>query len=269
MKRLDQDADEAFLKVAVYGPPGTGKTSLGVTAPDPLILLSERQGMPHVRAAAARLGKAVPPVLFMQSLNDYRDVLRALIAGPHHETKTLRVTAKDGAVAFECPFPKTVVVDSLTDACALVREEVYSESPPEKAKDGLEKITERHWGALKDRCEKLVRAFRNVPAHVLFLAHADDRTVGEGDQAERMVTPMLPMRSLPSFLCGAVNLVGISTREIEQKKRAEDGNREIVFKVRTTAPSYFMLKPYRPLADVEEPDFTLWVNKLLAAGKGV
>ena len=80
MQRIDDSPEEEFWKIAICGKPGTGKTSLGVSAPDPLILLSERQGLPHVKQAAARQGKKVPPTLYMQRITDFKAVLKALNA---------------------------------------------------------------------------------------------------------------------------------------------------------------------------------------------
>lgn len=267
MKRIDSDSDsESYLKAAVYGPPGTGKTDIGVSAPKPLILLSERQGLATVRSASVRRGVPLPPTLFMETLEDYRDVVRAL-HGPR--TQPFRITAKRGsetATVYEGSWPETVVIDSLTDACELVEAEVRREAPPEKAKDGLERWTERHWAALRDRSEKLIRAFRDVPTHVVFLALQDDRVVGEGDEASRVVQPALPMRALPSFLASCVNVVGITSRRIED--RGEDGQRQVVYEVRTVAASHYMLKPYRPLRDLEEPDFASWVRRVREAHSG-
>lgn len=259
MEELKSD-DESWVKAAIYGQPGTGKTSFGVTAPDPLFLLSERQGMTHIKKAARRLGIPMPNVLLMTSLEDYRAVIRAFHAPASDPFRV--VDKKTGKVIFErATRPSTAVVDSLTDACRLVDEEVKKDSPPRKASDGLDTVTERHWAALRDRCEKLIRSFRDLPAHVLFLCLADDRTVGEGDQQERRVGPALPMRALPGVLCAAVNVVGITTRELA-KERAENGDRKIVHAVRTVGPDHFMLKPCRPLRDVENTDFNDWIRRI-------
>lgn len=264
MRRIDEEPSEAFLKAAIYGPPGTGKTDFSVSAPRPLILLSERQGMATVRAAAKRRGVPMPAVLYMERLEDYRDVLRAL-HGPRDAA--FRVTSKgangERATVYEGAWPETVVLDSLSDACELVEAEIRNEAPPEKAKDGLEKWTERHWSALRDRCEKLIRAFRDAPLHVLFLALQDDRMVGEGEEASRQVNPALPMRALPGVLCASVNVVGITSRRIDD--RGEDGQRNIVHEVRTVAPGHYMVKPFRPLRDVETPDFSSWVERVRAS----
>lgn len=249
-----------WIKVCAYGVPGTGKTSFGVSAPKPLILLSEHQALINVRDAATRLGRPMPVVLAMDSLEDYRDVIRAF-GGPRD--RPFRVASRDGSVAYEGEWPESVVLDSITDACELVEAEIRRESPPEKAKDGLERWTERHWAALRDRSEKLIRAFRDVPAHVVYLALSDDRTVGEGDEQQRVVQPALPMRALPAQLAAAVNVVGITSRKFAD--RGEDGQRVIEYEIRTVGPQHYMLKPYRPLRDIEVPDFSSWVERLRAA----
>lgn len=259
MKRVDEDPTEKWVKAAVYGPPGTGKSDFGTSAPRPLILLSERQGIRTIRSAAARRGLPMPIVLAVETLQDLRDVLRALHGPRDRPFRVLSGTE----VAYEGEWPESVVIDSLTDVCELVEAEIRKESPPEKAKDGLEKWTERHWAALRDRCEKLIRAFRDVPAHVVFLCLQDDRMVGEGEEAARQVQPALPMRALPSVLSAAVNVVGVTSRAI--RDRGEDGQRQIAYEVRTVGPSHYLLKPYRPLRDLEEPDFSSWVARIQSA----
>jgi hypothetical protein len=260
MRRVDEDPNEKWVKAGLYGPPGSGKTDFGVSAPKPLILLSERQGLRSIKAAAARRGVPVPTVLAMDNLQDYRDVLRAL-HGP--KDQPFRIVTGRGEVAHEGEWPETVVLDSLTDACELVEAEVRKESPPEKAKDGLERWTERHWSALRDRCERLIRSFRDAPVHVLFLALQDDRTVGEGEEAARQVGPSLPMRALPGVLAASVNVVGITSRAF--RDRGEDGQREIAYEIRTVGPSFYLLKPFRPLLDLETSDFASWVQRIASA----
>jgi hypothetical protein len=77
MLRLDDLAGETYVSAAIYGKPGTGKTNFGVSAPKPLIALTERQALIHVKAAAVRLGKPCPPVVFCESIQDLRDLVRA------------------------------------------------------------------------------------------------------------------------------------------------------------------------------------------------
>lgn len=263
MKRIDDAADEQFLNVAIYGKPGTGKTSMGASAPKPLILLSERQGMVHVKQAAKRLGVPVPAVFFCEHLQDYRDVLRALWGPKDEPFRVFEWFEQDGErkrrLVQELPeWPETVVIDTLTDVCRLAINEIRDQSPPKPGKDGLPVDSQRFWNVLGDRIDRLILGFRDAPVHTVFLCQVDDREVGEDDERRRAVTPDLATRKHAGKLCAAVNVVGYSYR---REKRGQ-GQAELQYGVMTVGPEYMMLKPLRPLRDVEVPDLSYWVAKI-------
>lgn len=264
MTRDGRASADVHLKALIYSKPGGGKTSFGVSAPKPLILLSERQGFTHIEQAAERLGRQPVGVLYMEHISDYRNVARELTAAtlnPSLRSGPFRIRDEDGEVLFEsAEWPESIVIDSLTDACRLVEGRIDEESPPKLGRDGLPTKPERFWQVLKDRCEKLVRSFRDVDFHVIFLCLEDDKMNGEGEEAERSVRPSLPMRALPDFVCAAVNVVGIAHRRIRTDQRVEGGDVLIEYVIRTVGPSWYTLKPYRPLRDVEVPDFSAWVE---------
>jgi len=276
MQALGFDSHEAVhVKALIYGKPGTGKTTMGVSAPKPLILLSERQGMTHVRQAAAMIGRQPVGVLFMDGIEDYRCVLRTLaLATQQPALRDGPFVVKDahGSILFESEtWPETVVIDSLTDVCRLIDAQILLESPPKLGKDNLPVNSERYWSVLRDRCEKFIRSFRDIDFHVLYLCLEDDKTIGEGDEAERKVGPALPMRALPDTVAAAVNVVGVMARRIRQRANP-DGTRSeeaaIDYLVRTVGPQWYLLKPYRPLLDLEQPDFSSWVARIVASANG-
>lgn len=263
MKRLDLEQDaERYLKALIYGRPGTGKTGFGVSADDPLILLSERQGYEHVVDAARRLKKDLPPVLFMENVQDYRNVLRAL-----HGDRTLPFVVQDekGTTIVELTkWPRTLVIDSLTDACQRIIDEIRTQSPPKVGKDGLPNDSERFWNVLSDRVAKLVYAFRDAPMNVVFLCLLDDRMVGDDsddeDKKSRWVGPQLPMRKMPGLVQAAVNVVGVTYRKNGAKDAA--GDRVLEYGISTTGPDFMELKPFRPLRDSEVMDFSSWTRRI-------
>lgn len=255
MKNL-KNQKELYLKACVYGPSGTGKTSLGVTAPKPLILLSETQGQLHIKQAALRLGVPEPETLHMDGLDDYRCVLRALHGD---RSKPFKVTDMDGNTVLEGDWPETVVIDSLTDAARLIIKEIRTISPPKPGKDGLPVDAQRFWNTLQDRLQNLILAFRNAPAHVLFLALADDRMVGPDDQQQRSVAPDLPMRKLANFLAGNCNVMGYSYRA---EKRIGD-EVKTGFGVMFSAGEAFLVKQCAPLRATERADFGAFVAAIL------
>jgi len=277
MERMTERDDEDYFKVLITGASGTGKTDLGVSPMQlgpTLVLLSERQGMRTIRDAAKRRGLPLPEVLYMRSLQDYRQVIRA-IHGPRKEPKMRVFSAPSGGkkpeLMLEMDWPVTVVLDSITDACELVRQEIFSESPPKPGEDGLNVITLRHFGEIKDRGVKLIRSFRDCPANVLLLALLQE-TVSETDNAgaRREMQPLLGTRTMAAPTIASVNMSGLAERIIVRRKEGDEegADREIDWRVRTIGPSWMPVKPYRPLKDQETPDFADWVRRIKGEGEG-
>ncbi len=254
----------------MYGKSGSGKTTLGVTAPKPLILLSERQGMVVIRQAAARLGLPVPAVIHMQSLEDYRSVLRALHgsrAEPFRvfETIDTATTGPRRQLVFELPvdqWPETVVLDSTTDAMRLVIEEIRQQSPPKAGQDGLPVDSQRFWQVLESRAMNLIQGYRDVKAHKLFLCLCDDRMTGEDDNQKRSITPDLPMRKFPEKLSAACNVMAYAYRREKKTQRPDRQGVEVktIYGVMTGGPEHMLLKPHPPLRQFEVPNYSAWVQ---------
>lgn len=261
MKQINLNTEAKYLKALIYGRPGTGKTSFGVSAPRPLILLSEGHAAPHIRDAARRLGRPDPIVLTMDTADDYRDVLRALHGS---KDKPFVVRSKqEQCVVFQTDvWPETVVLDSVTDAMQVLIDEIRIQSPQKDGKDGLPVDSERFWGALTDRATGLIRGFRDAPMHVLFLALLDDRMIGEGPEASRWVGPQMPMRKLPGALQAAVNVVGVTFRDKTGEKDEKTGERVLEYGINTSGPNFMELKPFPPLRAKETTDFTDWVRRV-------
>jgi hypothetical protein len=165
-------------------------------------------------------------------------------------------------------WPETVVLDSITDIAELVTVEIRKISPQKTGKDGLPVDSERYWNVLLDRTRKLVRAFRDVPAHVLFLALLADKETGEGEEKTRWVGPQMPMRSLPNVIMAAVNVVGVTYRRRATKIDPETGSLPMLYGIATIGPDYMNLKPYPPLRDSEVTDFSSWIARINGVDDG-
>lgn len=256
MKRIDNEAGEAYWNFAICGPGGVGKTTMGVSAPKPLIVLSERQGMPSIRLAAKRLGRPVPPVALVEEADDYRAVLKAL-RGPRD--KPFRIVA-DGQVVMELPveeWPESVVIDSLTDACDVLVAEIRKISPPKKGRDGLPVDAQRFWGVLIDRATGIIKGFRDLPMHVVFLCLVSDKTKEDKDGRilERIVQPKLATKDMANALCAAVNVLGYAYKTLDRDKNVVHG-------FMTQGPEGMMTKPCEPLRGREVPDVANMIARL-------
>lgn len=259
---LNQEQPERHTNILVYGQTGSGKTALGVSAPDPVILLSERQGFETVRDHAKRLGKPMPPTFWIKDRTQLAHAVGALQGATDEPIPALLdlLASTDGAAeaakkTLTYVKPKTVVFDSVTDIMQLIWDGIVDQSPLKKAKDGLPDTSMRHWGAMSTRGKSFIRQCRDLPYHCLFLALLDDREV----EGERVVGPALPMRALPAMLGAACNAIGVAR---VTAKRKTDAETEMVHSVQFAGPDNMMTKPLRPLRDNEIPDMTHWVYAL-------
>lgn len=269
-KLANTETHTPWLKASIMGPSGSGKSSLGATCPRPLILLSEKQGKDPALARARQLGLPDPTIVEVDCLQDYRDCIKSMNGNP---AEPFRWIGDDGKLVVEMdPWPETLVVDSLTDACELVEASIRKDAPPKKGEDGLDTFSQRHWVELKRRCQRLIRAFRDVNANVLFLSLVDEKTTDTSDgNTTRTIVPALPMRKLPDILMQATNVCGYMQRKVVRDDNGsvlrgdapegERGNMVLAVKVITNAPSYIKVKPCDALDDLEIPDFTSWVER--------
>lgn len=209
MRRLDDDPSEVFIKLGVMGESGSGKTWLGITAPKPLVLVWERQAVAAIRAGCAERGIPVPVMLLIETVADAGNVIRAM-----HGDRTKPFVVWDRKTrekVLELPeWPLTLVIDSITDAAAMQRGELLKEAPPARGDSGLPDESFAHRRILKDRIIQLIRAFRNVPAHVVFLALRNDKDTYKNKRKVGVRwLPDLPDKELPSRLMQAVNAFGV------------------------------------------------------------
>lgn len=266
-------------KVAIYGPPGTGKTHMGATAPDPVILLLEKQGFETVRTAAKMTGRPMPPVFWIRNADQLRRA-RAILASSDAEPlvammrdETLLTPAdvlafnldRDALIA-SLPYkrPRTVVVDSITEACEMIAGEVDAHGGTE-TKDGLTYRKLRAWGPIADKCTGLIRAFRDLPFHVLFLALIVEDNLGSDDEPDVHHRPALPGRKLWKILIGSVNACGLARLRYVVEEDGEEGKkaaRRAQRFVQFITPDHIASKVASPLRAIEPADASAWFAAL-------
>lgn len=219
MKRLDDQEEEKYVKACIYGPPGSGKTTFGVTAPKPLIAVTERQAMVHIREAARRLGTPLPQVFYIEA-NDLRNLVRSLGGDRSKPFPGFReARRREDLACIKANGRRRFVLDSATDACRLLVEEIRRESPPTRGKDGLPADSQRFWNVLIQRAEMMITYIRDLPMHAVFLALSDDRDKGDEDNKQRSLVPLMATKGLGMKLAAAVNVVGYTYRKTKRAGR--------------------------------------------------
>ncbi len=120
------------VKVLVYGKSGAGKTRLISTAPDPLIVSSEKKAL---------------------SLRDFDIPLWRVSSSAEMIEAYQRLKTKEGK-AF-----RTICIDSITDMAELILFECK-----EKTKDAR-----KAYGDLADICAGIIRGFRDIPGKNIYM----------------------------------------------------------------------------------------------------
>lgn len=236
----DMPAESILLKLLLYGDSGAGKTHCASTAPNPCYLLTEPNGLPTIRAAN-------PDAVVVQAdeanggLDTVREFLKAARSG---ELRS----------ATNCD---TIVVDSLNELQRMLRDEILRSKRGTPA-DGIFAIQD--WGVLTDRMRGLVRAFRDLPFHVVGITHAnatDNEATGE-----RYVQPMFQGKSLPNEIAGYFSAVGLMYRE-----RVADAEGQLVVhhRVLLEGPASVVSKVLPGLDSVEVPDISDWLKRMAQA----
>lgn len=239
MRMADMPVESVLLKLLLYGDSGAGKSWAAGTAPDPIYLLTEPNGLPTIKASNPR-AVVVQADDTHGGMNTVRAFLRA---------------AKDGELARETGC-KTVVLDSLNELQRMLRDEIMAtkKGTPQEGQFSLQ-----DWGVLTDKMRTLVRAFRDLPFHVVAITHASSET-DEATQS-RYVGPMFQGKALPNEIAGYFSAVGFMYRE---RKTNEDKTVTVERRVLLQGPPTVLCKGLPGLDAVETPNLTSWLAKMAA-----
>lgn len=142
------------LNMLIYGEAGVGKTWLAGSA-------SRVPSMRNVLYVDAEAGKA--------TLREHPDV-EILPARKWEHYAAILASLKAGGHSY-----RTVVLDSLSEIAEQCKEQVMFEmkADPENESRDPDIPSIREWGKLQVRMTRLIRSFRDLPMHVIFIAHAE------------------------------------------------------------------------------------------------
>lgn len=126
--------ENAFIKSLIYGPSGAGKTTFSATAPNPIFASSEK-GLLSIRHLN-------PQFVEINSLQDLKNLYNFLKNEKHD---------------FE-----TCVIDSITEINDIIKSEIET-----KNKRNMQL---QDWGILQKEIKDILRKFRDLPMHIIFLA---------------------------------------------------------------------------------------------------
>ncbi len=267
---IASEEELVYVNALVCGPSGSGKTAFGATAPKPLILAAEHQSKIVIRKHRKihELGPAIG-ILHPETGSDFKAVVKAC-----HGSRDKPFTVVDratGQLVFESEeWPLTIVIDSVTDAVTMLRDEIDSRVPLQTASDGFVDRNMRRRGAYREESERMFRAFRDVPMHIVWLAILDEGMDEASDGTKRRYAgPSLLAKTHRSALMQTTNVAGVMRRRVVPPKTDDEGNvteePRIDYGVQLVGPTYLPLKEFRPLKDFEAPNFSSWVERIVCS----
>jgi len=191
-KIFDVTESSPYVRLLCYGPNGKGKTRLGASFPNPLIIDINEEG---TRSAAGYKGAKVYPC---GDWDDLSAVYWYLHKGNH-------------------PYD-TVVIDTLTQMQVLAMRQVMGEKVIRDPDADPDSPRIQDYGTANTKMGDLILRFRNLPMHVVFLAQ--ERTVGDPDEGEEVLTTVDLPNGSRKFATGAVGIIGrIYHREVKTKNK--------------------------------------------------
>lgn len=223
------DAGGDYIKALVWGPNGTGKSTLCGTAPAPLLYAyTERQGLIALKRMAPEAD-----VVRVTSMADIRALLQELM------------TTKHGYAS--------VCLDSFTEMQVLLIDEVAAKR--NFGPDDLIKLTIEDRLFIHDKSKAMVRAFRDLPMHVVLTCLSETVLIGEKENARTVTRVMLSGGKLPAQIGQYFNLVGFTY------KAAKDGG--TVHKVLFDGRADIDTKGMPGLRRREDPDIDYWYRRAI------
>ena len=191
--RITQDQFMSKLNVLIYGDPGAGKTYLAGTAQD----VPEMQNVHFFNIDGGLLTLA----------SRGGDITATDIHSVDElETEFLKIANRDP----EYEGVKTIVIDNISELQTLVLEEATAREYKNRVKKDknytIDEVYLEDYGVAGKKLARILRGFRDLPLHIVYLAHKKDK-MRKGTNTLEASTPNLTDKSAVA-ICGYMDIVG-------------------------------------------------------------
>lgn len=200
------------IKAVIYGAAGVGKTTFAATAPKPVFASAE--------GGLLSIADKNPDYTDIKSLKDLVDLLHYLKTEKHDY--------------------ETVIIDSITEINDIIKNEIEKRSG--------RSMQLQDWGELSKKIKNILRSFRDLPMHVIFIAQEHN------DMDESRINKIVPSLNGKAATEIAYFMDIVSYISLEA-----DGTRKI-----TTSPSKLLLTKDRSrlIPDSLDTDITDWIDNI-------
>jgi len=223
---------EKFANVLIYGEPGVGKTTFAATAPRPILWLEAEGGTNSISDTEDI------DIVRMSGLDSYREVLGFLHANPDKY--------------------KTVVIDSLSEVQAAVLTDIMRGVRLDDPTRDEFAPQFSEWGKLTGVMRQIVRAYRDLPANVIFtaLTREDTDAVTARTKVRPRLSPALA-EEVPAFVDACLYLYASTPKKGEAGAEGIDSDEDGVTVVRNALlkPTGKYVAKIRAPQNIDVPDF--------------
>lgn len=198
-----------YLKIGIIGDPGVGKTFLAGTIEDAVQV--KRALMIDVEGGSMTIAGRDIDVIRVTSWSDLQSIYKELYAMCFSDS-------------WDGPMYDAVIIDTLTELQKMSMMQIMAEVVADKSDRDPYVPAQREWGKSQEQIRRLVRAFRDLPLHVIFTFHGkDDQDPTTG---EVKVRPSLPGK-LAAEVAGFLDVLGyLAVRSLP--KAGDNPNKEMV-----------------------------------------
>jgi hypothetical protein len=236
---------DMYVKILIQGRSGSGKTTLGAKMPKPLILLTEANGLPSIRAAN--------PGALVIRIYDPKAYGKTTQFQVLQEAMNLAATR-----AFDGHGVESIVADSATEIQRIIKEEILREKGVLNEPGYV--MTQQDWGLLTERTRRWARAFRDLPYHTMMITLTTEEKDDETG-AITLYSPQFEGKKLPGEILQFSSAGGYAYKVAVPSP--DGGPDEIVHRVMFQGKSAYVVKPTAPLRHIEHDDPSDWISRVV------
>lgn len=238
----DIPVKDVHVKLLIQGKSGAGKTTLGAMMPKPLVILTEANGLPSILAA-----------------NPDAIVVRIYDPAAYGKATSYEVLSETMALAATGAFGddvESVVADSATEIQRVIKEQILREKGVLDSPGYV--FTQQDWGLLTERMRRFARMFRDVPYHTMMITLSEENR--DEDGAVSAVVPQFEGKKLAGEVAQFFSAVGLAFKRMIKVEGQPDA---VAFEVLFQGASKFLVKPCRPLKNIEPADPRDWITRIV------